>query len=96
MNINLDLDGDDAPVVSHVGASLSLRYADPVSYSRRCSADDATVRALASHVVTSASAEQQVPYFGGLLANGPMITTYVLAPRAAPQDHPSTSPKPRR
>jgi len=94
MNAPLTLPGDDAPAVAFDGARLTLAYADLAAYGRRCSADDAAVRALASHVVTDASVAQRPIYHGGPLATGPMVATYVLAPSAKPS--PNEQPKTRR
>jgi hypothetical protein len=92
--MTLTLDGADAPTITHDGARLTLAYADLAAYERRCSADDAAVRALASHVVTDASLAQRPIYHGGPLATGPMVATYVLAPSAKPS--PNEQPKTRR
>ena len=90
MNLPLSLPGDDAPAVALDGARLTLTYADLAAYSRRCSADDAAVRALASHVVTDASVEQRPIHHGGPLATGPMVATYALAPKPSPNEQPKT------
>ncbi len=90
MNAPLTLPGDDAPAVAFDGARLTLAYADLAAYERRCSADDAAVRALASHVVTDASVAQRPIYHGGPLATGPMVATYVLAPKPSPNEQPKT------
>ena len=90
MNAPLTLPGDDAPVVAFDGARLTLTYADLAAYGRRCSADDAAVRALASHVVTDASVAQRPIYHGGPLATGPMVATYALAPKPSPHEQPTT------
>jgi hypothetical protein len=90
MNSPLTLPGDDAPAVAFDGARLTLAYADLAVYSRRCSADDAAVRALASHVVTDARVAQQPIYHGGPLATGPMVATYALAPKPSPNEQPKT------
>jgi len=90
MNAPLTLPGDDAPAVAFDGARLTLAYADLAAYERRCSADDAAVRALASHVVTDASVAQQPIYHGGPLATGPMVATYALAPKPSPNEQPKT------
>jgi len=90
MNAPLTLPGDDAPAVAFDGARLTLAYADLATYERRCSADDAAVRALASHVVTDASVAQRPIYHGGPLATGPMVATYVLAPKPSPNEQPKT------
>lgn len=94
MNAPLTLPGDDAPAVAFDGARLTLAYADLAAYGRRCSADDAAVRALASHVVTDARVAQQPIYHGGPLATGPMVATYALSPSAKPS--PNEQPKTRR
>jgi len=93
MNAPLTLPGDDAPAVAFDGARLTLRYDALAAYSRRCSADDAVVRALASHVVVDACVEQPC-VIGAAADSGPMVATYVLA--AAPKSLPTESPKPRR
>ena len=91
MNLSLALSGDNAPALAFDGARLTLRYADLAAYSARCSSDDAAVRALASHVVTDASVEQP-RVIGAPADSGPMVVTYVLAPKPLPTE----SPKPRR
>lgn len=90
MNLPLALPGDDAPAVAFDGARLTLRYDALDAYSRRCSADDAAVRALASHVVVDASVEQRPIYHGGPLATGPMVATYALTPKPSPTEQPKT------
>lgn len=90
MNL-LSLTGDNAPVVALDGARLTLRYDDLVAYSRRCTADDLAVRALASHVVIDANVEQP-RVIGAPAGSGPMVATYTLAPKPLPTE----SPKPRR
>jgi hypothetical protein len=94
MNLTLALPGDDAPAVAFDGARLTLTYADLAAYGRRCSADDAAVRALASHVVTDASVAQRPIYHGGPLATGPMVASYALSASAKPS--PNEQPKTRR
>ena len=93
MNLPLALPGDNAPAVAFDGARLVLRYDDLAAYSRRCTADDLAVRALASHVVTDASAEQP-RVIGAPADSGPMVVTYVLA--LAPKPSPAEQPKTRR
>lgn len=90
MNLHLSLPGDDAPAVAFDGARLTLAYADLAAYERRCSADDAAVRALASHVVTDARVAQQPIYHGGPLATGPMVAAYALSPKPSPNEQPKT------
>ena len=92
MNLSLALPGDDAPAVAFDGARLTLRYDALDAYSRRCSADDAAVRALASHVVVDASVEQRPIYHGGPLETGPMVATDARPPSVKPSltGHPKT------
>lgn len=87
----LTLSGDDAPTIDARAALLTLRYADLATYARRCSADDAAVRALASHTVVDAIAEQH-PAYGAPYDSGPTVVVYTLRPRAPTTE----SPKPRR
>ena len=85
----LALPGDDAPAVVFDGARLTLRYDALDAYARRCSADDAAVRAMASHVVVDASVEQ-ICVIGAPAGSGPMVATYALAPKPSPTEQPKT------
>ena len=104
MNLPITLPGDDAPSIAFDGSRLVLTYAAG-AYARRCSADDAAVRALASHTVVSAEAEAVAVIGAPVDASTPQRVTYALAAApvaveslAAPVESPSstTSPKPRR
>jgi hypothetical protein len=91
MNAPLTLPGDDAPALAFDGARLTLTYAAGV-YARRCSADDAAVRALASHVVTSAEVDALECIGVPTSSDTPQRVTYALAPKLTPTEQ----PKPRR
>jgi hypothetical protein len=88
--MNLTLDGADAPIITHDGARLTLRYATLAACSRRCNADDAAVRALPGVAVVEASmSEDRAP--GAPAGTGPQVVAYTLAKLPTTE-----SPKPRR
>lgn len=75
------LTGEDAPVVTLDGSTLTLHYASLAAYSARIHADHAAVEAIAR--ITS-SCVDDVPIYGLGAGSGSMRVTYSLAPLEAP------------